>query len=187
MNQKYVFNGVPFTMIYVKGGTFMMGNQEKWCEGNTHEHPLHSVTLNSYFIAEAEVTQESWEVVMGSNPSSTKSFHHPVESVTWEDCQEFIRFLNAHTGKIFRLPTEAKWEYVARGGCKSNGCIFVNDMSGYVYEWCQDWFGDYHSLPHTNPHGPSEGSYHVCRGGCMCLPGNCFVYQTADRADLTIK
>ena len=72
MDKNFTVNGVPFTMIYVEGGTFMMGTQEEWCEGIAHEHPLHSVTLDSYYIAETEVTQELWERVTGKNPSSDK-------------------------------------------------------------------------------------------------------------------
>ena len=183
MNKKLIVNGVPFTMIYVEGGTFMMGTQEEWCEGNAHEHPSHRVTLDSYYLAETEVTQELWQAVMGSNPSSTKRIQHPVENVTWDDCQEFVGKLNKLTGMNFRLPTEAEWEYAARGGSKSKGYLYsgsndlnevgwywgnmdlttedvalkkpnelgIYDMSGNVYEWCQDWFGDYSPLPQTNP------------------------------------
>ena len=175
-------NGVSFNMIRVDGGTF------------TIEKPTHQVTLSTFSIGETEVTQALWEAVMGNNPSHFKGMDKPVEQVSWNDCQEFIRKLNAATGRPFRLPTEAEWEYAARGGSKSRGYIYsgsntiddvattttkgtqpvklkapnelgIYDMSGNVDEWCQDWWGDYSSTPQTNPTGPQIGSRRVVRGG----------------------
>ncbi|MBR6640551.1 MAG: protein kinase, partial [Muribaculaceae bacterium] len=97
---------ISFKMIYVKGGTFMMGaqstdpngvNYDSDAEGN--EQPVHSVTLDDYYIGETEVTQELWEAVMGTNPSEYKGSNRPVENVLWHDCQDFIRKLNQLTGK----------------------------------------------------------------------------------------
>lgn len=203
----FTVNGVSFNMIAVKGGTFTMGaTAEQGSEAGNDEKPAHQVTLSDYCIGEIEVTQELWKVVMGSNPSYfTGNLQRPVERVSWNDCQEFIKKLNQLTGKSFRLPTEAEWEYAARGGRKSRGYKYsgsntigdvawytVNsydkgeshpdygthpvgqkqanelglyDMSGNVWEWCQDWYGSYSSSSQTNPTGPSSGSFRVRRGG----------------------
>ena len=114
--------GVTFTMIAVEGGTFSMGaTLEQGGDAYDNEKPVHRVTLSSYYIGETEVTQKLWQAVMGKNPSKYKGDKRPVEQVSWNDCQEFIKKLNQLTGKNFRLPTEAEWEYAARGGNRSKG------------------------------------------------------------------
>ena len=201
MIETIVVNGVEFNMVKVEGGTFSMGaTSEQGSDSYDWEYPVHSVTLSDYYIGETEVTQELWEAVMRSNPSDFKgNDQRPVESVSWNDCQEFIKKLNRLTGKEFRLLTEAEWEYAARGGkyskdyvykysgsnnadevawyCSNSGSkthsvktkkaneLGLYDMSGNVYEWCNDWYGDYQSNSQTNPTGPSRGEYRVLRGG----------------------
>ena len=109
-------------MVRVEAGTFWMGaSLAYWDDAERDEKPSHQVTLSSYYIGETEVTQELWEAVMGNNPSSFEGTKRPVESVSWDGCLEFIKKLNAATGKTFRLPTEAEWEYAACGGNKSEG------------------------------------------------------------------
>ena len=112
-------NGVSFTMIHVEGGTFTMGATSEMTEPFPNEKPTHQVTLSSYYIGETEVTQALWKAVMGSNPSYCIGDDLPVEQVSWDDCQTFISQLNSLTGKRFRLPTEAEWEFAARGGNQS--------------------------------------------------------------------
>lgn len=158
------------------------------------ETPLHSVTLSSYNIGQTVVTQELWQAVMGYNPSFFKGTLRPVEKISWLDCQIFISKLNSLTGQKFRLPTEAEWEYAARGGSKTQGYLYsgsnsaidvafynvkethdvgskkpnelgIYDMSGNVWECCQDWYGKYSSDSLSNPSGPSSGLFRVIRGG----------------------
>ena len=114
--------GVSYEMVWVRGGTFRMGaTSEQGSDAYSEEKPVHSVTLSSYYIGKTEVTQALWKEVMGSNPSYFKGDNLPVENVSWNDCQEFIRKLNALTGRNFRLPNEAEWEFACRGGNNSRG------------------------------------------------------------------
>ena len=120
-DQTITVNGVSFEMVYVEGGSFDMGaTYEQGSDAYDWEKPVHSVTLSDYYIGKCEVTQELWEAVMGSNPSNFRGAQNPVESVSWNDCQNFIKKLNSLTGRTFRLPTEAEWEYAARGGNQSS-------------------------------------------------------------------
>lgn len=136
-------NGVSFKMIAVKGGTFTMGaTSEQGSDADGDKTPTHSVTLSDYYIGETEVTQALWEAVMGSNPSKWKGSNLPVERVNWEDCQEFISRLNSLTGENFSLPTEAEWEYAARGGNKSQGYKYSGSNDIDRVAWYEDNSGD---------------------------------------------
>jgi len=184
-------------MIFIEGGTFTMGcTSEQGNDCFNWEKPAHQVTVNGFYIGKYEVTQAQWRAIMGNNSSYFKGDNLPVEVVSWNDIQEFIRKLNAQTGKQYRLPTEAEWEFAARGGNRSQGYKYsgsntvgnvawydgnsgrthavgsksanelgIYDMSGNVWEWCSDWYGDYSSNAQTNPEGPSTGSYRMIRGG----------------------
>ena len=203
-NLTFTVNGVTFKMIYVEGGTFIMGcTSEQEADCYDDEKPAHQVTVSSFYMGETEVTQELWRAMMGDNSNATegtfdnKAGYFPMECVSWYDCLDFVRKLNQLTGKTFRLPTEAEWEYAARGGNKKSGYKYAGgsnagdvawyqdnsdyethpvkgkwpnelglyDMSGNVWEWCSDRFGDYSSTAQTNPSGPSSGKYRVVRGG----------------------
>ncbi len=128
----YTVNGVTFKMIAVKGGTFQMGS--------IFGSPGLQVTLSDFYIGETEVTQELWTAVMGNNPSIHTGLQYPVDLVSWNDCQKFITKLNQLTNTTFRLPTEAQWEYAARGGCNSIGYVYsgsdVIDKVAWYYENC---------------------------------------------------
>ena len=183
-------------MVFVEGGTFMMGS-----DYNILEQPIHQVTLSSFNIAKYEVTQKEWKAIMGNNPSSKKGDKLPVDNVNWLEVNEYITRLNNATGKNYRLPTEAEWEYAAGGGKKSTGKLYsgsnnidevawyisntfsldrpqpvgtkapnelgIYDMSGNVWEWCGDWYGDYPYTPQTDPQGPNGDSRYrkIQRGG----------------------
>lgn len=152
--QIFTVNGVSFTMVRVEGGTFMMGaTEEQGSDAEDNEKPAHQVTLSTYSIGETEVTQELWQAVMGSNPSKYKGNKRPVERVRWYDCQDFIRKLNAATGKTFRLPTEAEWEYAARGGNRSRGYKYAgsNDIESVAW-YRENSYNKGESIPDYIPH-----------------------------------
>ena len=187
----FTANGVTFKMIAVQGGTYTMGAADNDPEAYECEKPAHKETVSDFMIGETPVTQDLWQAVMGSNPSNFKgNMQRPVEQVSWNDCQTFIRKLNQLTGQNFRLPSEAEWEYAARGGNRSKGYKYagsndvdavawyddnsgstthkvktkqpnelgIYDMSGNVWEWCQDnWCDDYNS--------PRDSGGRVLRGG----------------------
>ena len=120
-NGTLTVNGIKYNMVWVDGGTFRMGATSEQGSEISDEKPVHSVTLSGYYIGKTEVTQALWQAVMGSNPSYFEGDDLPVEQVSWDDCQEFIRKLNSLTGQNFRLPTEAEWEFACRGGNNSRG------------------------------------------------------------------
>ena len=138
--QTFTVNGVTFKMVAVEGGTFTMGaTAEQGSDAYTNEKPTHQVTLSSYSIGETEVTQALWQAVMGTNPSNfTGNPQRPVEKVSWNACQMFITKLNQMTGKNFRLPTEAEWEYAARGGNLSQGYKYPGSNDVNEVAWFRD-------------------------------------------------
>ncbi len=133
---RFTANGVSFTMIPVQGGTYQMGASADDDEANDDEKPRHIETVGNFMIGETPVTQALWQAVMGSNPSYfTGDMQRPVETVSWDDCQTFIRKLNQLTGENFRLPTEAEWEYAARGGNKSRGYKYSGSNNADDVAW----------------------------------------------------
>ena len=153
-NQTFTVNGVQFTMVAVEGGTFTMGaTSEQGSDAWNDEKPAHQVTLSDYYIGQTEVTQALWKAVMGSNPSDHRGDNLPVEQVSWDDCQVFIQKLNQLTGKQFRLPTEAEWEYAARGGRKSRGYKYAGGNNIGSVAWC-----DGNSKYETHPVGTKQAN-----------------------------
>ncbi len=199
--EKITVGNETFAMIKVDSGTFMMGaTPEQEDEATDDERPVHEVTVSSFFIGQTEVTVGMWRAVLGYNPipyyipEYVPPTNAAASCVSWDDCQNFIAKLNEMTGRTFRMPTEAEWEFAARGGNRSHGykyagsdmiddvAIFTGyryplvrtkapnelglyNMSGNVLEWCQDWFGPYGNEPLVNPVGPESGTERVIRGG----------------------
>ncbi len=131
--EQKIADSIVANMVKVDGGTFTMGTDEFDYEYQQDRGPAHQVTVSTFYICKYEVTQREWEAIMGKNPSTFKdeSPKNPVETVSWLDCQEFIKRLNELTGKKFRLPTEAEWEFAARGGNKSKGYKYAGNDDAY--------------------------------------------------------
>ena len=183
--------GVMLDLVLIRPGKFMMGSEN----GERNEKPVHEVTISQpFYLGKYEVTQAQWEAVMGSNPSESKGIYLPVECVSWEDCQNFIKKLNCKGVGTFRLPTEAEWEYACRAGTTGDHAGKIDemawygkmnefrkqpvgmkkanpwglyDMHGNVFEWCQDWYGDYSQDKQTDPKGATDGAGRVIRGGSL--------------------
>jgi len=208
-------NAINF--VKVEGGTFQMGDEK----GDLHGacRPVHQVTVADFYLGKTPVTQKQWRDIMSNDPSHFKNCDEcPVETVSWNEVKTFIEKLNAKTGMKFRLPTEAEWEYAARGGQKSTVSYLyagsnnleevgwynensqskthavagkkpnelgLYDMSGNVYEWCQDWYDEnyYEACKKQgvieNPKGPEKGSRRVLRGGYWF--GDAQYCRSADR------
>lgn len=132
-----VFGNNRYKMVYVSGGSFTMGaTSEQGSDAYSNEKPVHRVALSDYYIGQTEVTQALWQAVMGNNPSNWRGDNLPVECVSWNDCQSFVEKLRSMTGRRFRLPTEAEWEFAARGGnysrgYKYSGGSYIDDVAWY--------------------------------------------------------
>jgi formylglycine-generating enzyme required for sulfatase activity len=184
--------GAAMEMVYIPAGEFLMGAKNGWED----ERPVHRVRISKgFWLGRTEITQGFWNAVMKANPAAfRKGDDHPVERVSWQDCQLFISRLNARSGYDFRLPTEAEWEYAARAGkggerpadldavawfagnsagsthavgMKQPNAFGLCDMLGNVWEWCSDWYEkEYYSRsPRNDPRGAAPGTHRVDRGG----------------------
>ena len=142
----YSTKDVSFTMISVRGGTFVMGARDGEKRSYSEEKPPHQVRLPDFYICQTQVTQELWQMVMGSNPSRFKGLQNPVEQVSWSDCQRFIKALNNIFHEKFRLPTEAEWEYAARGGNQSRKYLYSGSNQIDDVAW---HFDNSTSAPHA--------------------------------------
>lgn len=223
VNPSITISNISYKMVFVEGGTYTMGATAEQVGYGSDERPTHSVTLHDFYIGQTEVTQGLWQAVMGYTPtnggnswssSNGLGSNYPAYYVSWDDCKQFISKLNQLTSKQFRLPTEAEWEYAARGGMSSLGYLYsgsnnigdvawytsnsgntthpvatkapnelgLYDMSGNVWEWCEDLYGTYSSSVQTNPTGPTSGSYRVSRGGSWYYfaPGCRVAYRYAN-------
>ncbi len=189
--------GVTLDMVYIPGEKFTMGSpetekgRESWQKGT--ESPQHPVTVPSFFMGKYPVTQSQWQAVMGNNPSSFKGENRPVENISWDDVVKFCQQLSEKTGKEYRLPSEAEWEYACRAGTTTpfyfgetittdlanydgNSTTDVGsfppnafglyDMHGNVWEWCADaWHDNYEGAPSDGSIWEKEKGQPVVRGG----------------------
>lgn len=203
-------NSIGMKFVWIPPGNFMMGSPKEEKDRKANE-AQHKVTLTKgYYMGVHFVTQEQWEELMGNNPSGFRRGEKnlPIDTVSWEDCQGFIKKLRERDKKLYRLPSEAEWEYSCRAGTKTpfhfgetistnqanyNGAGFdgmkglarrkttpvggfpanawgLYDMHGNLWQWCQDWYGDYPQKDVVDPKGPEKGKLHVLRGGSWFEP-----------------
>lgn len=197
--QQEAIREVAASLVRVEGGTFQMGSDSELA--NEDEQPVHAVTLSSYRIAQFTITQKQWRAIMGQNVAWNVNYgvgdNYPATNLNANDVKQFLDKVNRLGELNLRLPTEAEWEYAARGGKNSHGTLYsgdddadavawhqgnagnrlhpvgslqpnelgLYDMSGNVWEWCSDWYGNYSEDAQTNPQGPNSGQRRVVRGG----------------------
>ena len=215
--EKELVNTIGMKFRLIQPGSFMMGSDK----GGSDEKPVHKVTLSKgFYMGAYEVTQEEWEKVMGSTPSHFKGPKNPVDSVSWDDAQEFVRKLSQKEKVTYRLPTEAEWEYACRAGTttdyywgngfdgryawndtnsggktqpvgtRSPNVWGLYDMSGNVWEWCEDWYSSAYPADKeaVDPKGAAGGDARVFRGGSWrkhraddCRSAYRYWYSSSDR------
>lgn len=205
LKQITVTDDIIIELVYIPQGSFMMGaTDEQGPDAAADERPVHEVTLSPYYIAVTECPQALWEAVMGYNTSENKGADLPMTNINVYECHEFMRALSKKTGRNFRLPTEAEWEYAARGGVKSNGTKYsgsntlsevawssdegmqvhpvagkkanelgLYDMSGNVYEICEDEYVAYSPEAQTDPKGGSSDRQVFRGGGYISAHADC--------------
>ena len=192
-------NGVEYAFRWIPAGTYTIGSPKSE-RGRNNDETQHQVTLTQGFLMlETEITQKQWQTVMGNNPSDFKGDNLPVERVTWKDCQDFCKKLSAYLNFSVKLPTEAQWEYACRAGTsepyadalddmawhhgnskrethpvatKAPNAWGLYDMLGNVWEWCQDFYGNYSDKSVTDPTGAQNGGERVLRGGSWFKDSN---------------
>lgn len=200
-SQRAILNDLLSNMVYVEGGTFNMGCQNEIPSGTNYvnlyglNQNIHEVTLDDFYISPYEVTQELWQTFMANNPSEYRDAKKPVENISWNDAISFCEAMSRLTSLKVSLPSEAEWEFAARGGKRSCGYIYpgsnnceevahyketetfaiggmkpnelgLYDMAGNVAEYCLDFYSEeYPTIAIKNPLGPSIGTEHVIRGG----------------------
>jgi formylglycine-generating enzyme required for sulfatase activity len=211
---KHFTNSLGMKFVWIPPGSFLMGSPQAEKQRNGNE-PQHKVTLTKgFYLSVSLVTQEQWKEIMEKNPSMFSGEKQlPVDSVSWNDCQEFIKKLKAKEKQAYRLPTEAEWEYACRAGTTTPFHVGdtlslaqanfqghdpnvkdkkklpllrttpvnhfpanawgLHDMHGNLWQWCQDWYGDYPQKEVTDPKGPAQGSSRVLRGGSWFYTADC--------------
>lgn len=191
-------NGIHLELVLILAGVFQMGSDPSDEGHNDDESAFEATISKPFYLGKHQVTQAQWEMVMGFNPSKTKGSKLPVTNVSWNDCQLFIHRLNNGSEQGIRLPTEAEWEFACRAGTTTSfsfgekittvdaNCDYkirkpvdvgsyepnafgLYDMHGNVFEWCNDWYGDYPPGRSTDPQGPKVGKDRVMRGGSFCV------------------
>ncbi|MDY7003032.1 MAG: SUMF1/EgtB/PvdO family nonheme iron enzyme [Cyanobacteriota bacterium] len=194
-------NGIKLEMVYIPGGSFLMGSPENEAERESSESPQHQVSLQPFYMSKYPITQNEYQAIMGNNPSNFKGESRPVENVNWHNAVEFCQKLSEKTGKTYTLPSESQWEYACRAGTTTPfyfgetitselvnyegkigqttdvgnfppNAFGLYDMHGNVWEWCLDvWHNNYNGAPTDGSAWETGGN-----NSYRLLRGGCWSY-----------